>query len=118
MLPNSASGTAAVGKDRKGRTRDRQSTGSLQRASPQAELQQRDYADLKRLIMQEGLLDKQPAYYVFNTVLRLTLLAASLAFLLVVGNLWLQLLNAAFLAFAFTQIGFLGHDAGHRSAEH
>jgi len=31
-----------------------------------------------------------------------------------VESFWLQLLNAAFLAFAFTQIGFLGHDAGHR----
>ena len=114
MLPNSASGTAAVGKDRKGRTRDRQSMGSLQPASLQAELQQHDYADLKRLIIQEGLLDKQLAYYVFNAVLRLTLLAVSLAFLIVVGNFWLQLLNAAFLAFVFGQIGFLGHDAGHR----
>jgi fatty acid desaturase len=112
MLPNSASGTVAVGKDRKGRTRDRESMGSLQPASLQAE--QHDYADLKRLIMQAGLLDKQLGYYVFNTVLRLTLLAASLAFLLVVGNFWLQLLNAAFLAFVFTQIGYLGHDAGHR----
>ena len=114
MLPNSASGTVAVGKDRKGRTGDRQSAGSSQPSSPQAELQQRDYADLKRLIVQEGLLDKQLGYYVFNAVLRLTLLAASLAFLLVVGNFWLQLLNAAFLAFVFGQWGFLGHDAGHR----
>jgi fatty acid desaturase len=31
-----------------------------------------------------------------------------------VQNFWLQLANAAFLAFVFTQIGFLGHDAGHR----
>jgi fatty acid desaturase len=114
MLPNSASGTVALGKDGKGRARDPQGMGSLQPASLQAELQQHDYADLKRLIMQEGLMDKQLAYYVFNTVLRLTLLAASLTFLLVVGNSWLQLLNAAFLAFVFTQIGYLGHDAGHR----
>lgn len=98
MLPNTAPETAAVGKRRKGQTRDGQS----------------DYADLKRLIMREGLLDKQPAYYVFNTALRLTLLAASLAILLIVGNFWLQLLNAAFLAFVFAQLGFLGHDAGHR----
>jgi len=62
----------------------------------------------------EGLLEKQPLYYLFNILIRLSLLAASLAVLLFVGNIWLQLLNAAFLAFAFTQIGFLGHDAGHR----
>ena len=30
------------------------------------------------------------------------------------GVLWVQLLNAAFLALTFTNLGFLGHDAGHR----
>jgi fatty acid desaturase len=114
ILPNSSSGTVALGKDRKGRTRDPGDMVSAQPAPFQAELQQHDYADLKRLIVQQGLLDKQLGYYVLNTVVRLTLLAASLAFLLVVDNFWLQLCNAAFLAFAFTQIGYLGHDAGHR----
>jgi fatty acid desaturase len=88
--------------------------GTSQPASLQAELQQQDYADLKRLIVQAGLLDKQLPYYVLNTAIRLALLAASVTFLLLVGNFWLQLLNAVFLAFAFTQIGYLGHDAGHR----
>ena len=31
-----------------------------------------------------------------------------------VGDSWWQLAVAAFLAVVFTQIGFLGHDAGHR----
>jgi fatty acid desaturase len=79
-----------------------------------AESQQPDYADLKRRIVQAGLLDKQLGFYAFNTVLSLALLGASVAVLLLVDNLWLQLLNAAFLAFVFTQIGYLGHDAGHR----
>ena len=113
MLPNSASGTVAVGQDGKGSTLDRQSMGSSQPASLEAELQ-RDYADLKRLIVQEGLLDKQLGFYVLNVALTLSLLTASLVFLLVVGNFWLQVLNAAFLAFVFGQWGFLGHDAGHR----
>ena len=79
-----------------------------------ADQQERDYADLKRRITQQGLLDKQPAYYVQNVLLRLALLGASVAILIVVESFWVQLLNAVFLAFAFTQIGFLGHDAGHR----
>jgi fatty acid desaturase len=29
---------------------------------------------------------------------------------------WVQLLNAAFLAFVFGQFGFVAHDAGHRQA--
>src|SRR5260221_12927065 len=32
----------------------------------------------------------------------------------VMGDSWWQLAVAAFLAVAFTQIGFLGHDVGHR----
>ncbi len=83
-------------------------------ASSRAAQQQGDYAELKRLIVQQGLLDKQPAYFISKALLGVVLLGASLAFLLVVESFWLQLLNAAFLAFAFTQVGFLGHDAGHR----
>ena len=65
-----------------------------------------EYAELKRIIKQQGLLDKQPAYYTYKILLTLGMLALSLTFLLVIDNLWLQLLNAAFLAFVFTQIGF------------
>jgi fatty acid desaturase len=104
-----AARTIARGKGRE-RTADRQGEGSLQPAEPD----QPDYADLKRLIMAEGLMDKQLGYYVFNTIVRLSLLAASIVILFTVENLWLQLLNAGLLAFVFTQIGFLGHDAGHR----
>jgi fatty acid desaturase len=73
-----------------------------------------EYAELKGIIKQQGLLDKQPAYYTYKILLTLGMLALSLTFLLFIDNLWLQLLNAAFLAFVFTQIGFLGHDFGHR----
>jgi fatty acid desaturase len=64
--------------------------------------------------VQQGLLDKQPGYYISNAIVRLALLGASVTFLLTVESFWLQLLNAAFLAFAFAQTGYLGHDAGHR----
>ena len=47
-------------------------------------------------------------------VLSLVLLATSVAVLVFVDALWVQLFNAVFLAFVFTQIGFLGHDVGHR----
>src|SRR5204863_5589194 len=39
--------------------------------------------------------------------------AGWLAFVLL-GDSWWQLTVAAFLAIVFTQIGFIGHDAGHR----
>ena len=72
------------------------------------------YAELKRLIKQNGLLDRQPAYYAGKTVFTLGLLAVSLALLFVLGDTWYQLLNAAYLAFVFVQISLLAHDFGHR----
>jgi fatty acid desaturase len=72
------------------------------------------YAQLKRLIKQNGLLDRQPAYYAGKTVFTLGLLAVSLALLLVLGDTWFQLLNAAYLAFVFVQLSLIAHDFGHR----
>jgi fatty acid desaturase len=72
------------------------------------------YADLKQIVKQNGLLDRQPAYYAAKTAFTLALLAPSLALLLLLGHSWFQLLNAAYLAFVFVQISFLAHDFGHR----
>ncbi len=72
------------------------------------------YAELKRLIKQRGVLDQQPAYYAAKTALTLGLLAVSLALLFVLGDTWFQLLNAVYLAFVFVQISLLAHDFGHR----
>ncbi len=72
------------------------------------------YAQLKRLIKHNGLLDQQPAYHAGKIVLTLGLLVPSLTFLLIFDNLWLQLLNAAYLAFVFVQISLVAHDFGHR----
>ena len=83
-------------------------------ATNPAVLKQQDYAELKRRIVAAGLLEKQPGYFAFNSLVRLTLLGTSIAILFTINILWVQLLNAAFLAFALTQIGYLGHDAGHR----
>src|SRR5919112_561410 len=72
------------------------------------------YAVLKRLIKQLGLLDQQPAYYAVKTVFTLGLLVVSLALLFILGDTWFQVLNAAYLAFVFVQISLLAHDFGHR----
>jgi fatty acid desaturase len=74
----------------------------------------KQYAELKHLVKQRGLLDRQSAYYAVKIPLTLGLLAVSVALLLIFGATWLQLLNAAFLAFAFVQVGLLAHDWGHR----
>ena len=83
-------------------------------AEPTLRLRENEYAELKRRIKRQGLLDKQPLYYTTHILLIGGLLALSVTFLVLIDSLWLQLLNATFLAFVFTQISFLGHDATHR----
>ena len=74
----------------------------------------RDYADLKRLVVEEKLLEKQTGFYIYKFALTFGLLAASLWLMFAIKNPWLQMLNAAFMGFVSSQISFLGHDAGHR----
>ena len=85
-------------------------------ASPQAgrRHEANPYADLKRLVKENGLLDRQPAYFGGKIALNLCLLAVGLALLPILDNTWLQLANAVYLAFVFVQISFLAHDFGHR----
>jgi fatty acid desaturase len=81
-----------------------------------ASLRGSDYAILSRQVRQAGLLDRQPRYYAWKITLTWTALALGWAAFAVVGNSWWQVSVAVFLAVAFAQIGFLGHDAGHSQA--
>ena len=72
-----------------------------------------DFAELPRRIREQGLLDRQLGYYTIKMASALAMLTLSITLLLVVDNFWFQLANAAFLAFVFGQIGYIGHDAGH-----
>ena len=81
----------------------------------QAELQNiNEYAELKRLVTQRGLLNKQPAFYTYKLISTLGLLAIGITILALVDTLWVQLINAGFMAIVFAQMAFVGHDAGHR----
>ena len=73
-----------------------------------------EYAELSRQVKEAGLLERRPGYYAWKITVTIGLLAAGWAAFAVVGNSWWQLAVATFLAAVFTQIGFLGHDAGHR----
>jgi fatty acid desaturase len=73
-----------------------------------------EYAALSRQVRQAGLLERRPRYYAWKIAITAGLLAAGWAAFALVGNSWWQLAVAAYLAVIFTQIGFLGHDAGHR----
>ena len=73
-----------------------------------------EYAELSRQVKEAGLLERRPGYYAWKIAVTIGMLAAGWTVFAVVGNSWWQLAVAAFLAVVFTQIGFLGHDAGHR----
>ena len=73
-----------------------------------------EYAQLRRLVKQAGLLEKQPAYYARTFLITLAMLGAGIAFLALVDSLWLLLLDAVFLAVVWARMAFLGHDAGHK----
>jgi fatty acid desaturase len=73
-----------------------------------------EYTQLSRQIKQAGLLDRRRGWYAARIGLNLALLAAGWAAFAVLGDSWWQLVTAAYLAVVFTQIAFVGHDAGHR----
>jgi len=72
------------------------------------------FPELMRRVKQAGLLDPRPGYYLFKIVSNLLLLGAAWAAFVLVGDSWWQVAVAAFLAFCYTQTGFVGHDIGHR----
>jgi fatty acid desaturase len=74
----------------------------------------REYTQLSGQIKQAGLLDRRHGYYVAKLLLNLVLLAAGGAAFVLLGDSWWQLVTAAYLAVVFTQLAFVGHDAGHR----
>ncbi|MGO8874975.1 MAG: fatty acid desaturase family protein [Acidimicrobiales bacterium] len=72
-----------------------------------------NFRSLAVKIREAGLLERRPGYYSLKIALTIALFAAGWAALLVLGNSWDTLGVAAFLGVMFTQLGFLGHDAGH-----
>ena len=82
---------------------------------PTNTFQSNPYPELRGIIKEQGLLDKQPAYYTYKILSTLALLATSITLLVLIDNTWILLADAVFLAFVFSQIGYIGHDAGHRS---
>ena len=73
-----------------------------------------EYTELSRQIKQAGLLERRRGWYGARIGVNLALLAAGWVAFAVIGDSWWQLLVAAYLAVVFTQLAFMGHDAGHR----
>ncbi len=72
------------------------------------------YAELKQQIRARGLLEKQTAYYTIKITLTFAFFIAGWVILPWLHTVWLLSLDAVALAVLTAQMGFLGHDAGHR----
>jgi len=73
-----------------------------------------DFADLMRRVKDAGLLERRPGYYLTKIAVTGVLLVAGWTVFVLLGDSWWQIAVAAFLAVVFAQLGFIGHDAGHR----
>ncbi|BDZ38542.1 fatty acid desaturase family protein [Microbacterium suwonense] len=72
------------------------------------------FTELAAQVRSSGLMRRRYGYYWAKIVALALLLAACLVAFVLIGDTWWQLFTAAALAFVFTQIAFLGHDAAHR----
>ncbi len=73
-----------------------------------------EFAVLLAEVRTAGLLERHPRTYVARMGLIAALWVGGWAAFVAVGTSWWQLATATGLAIAFTQVAFLGHDAGHR----
>jgi fatty acid desaturase len=73
-----------------------------------------DFAELSRTLRRERLLDRRYGYYAAKIGLNLLAFAGGWVVFAMLGDSWWQLLTAAFMAVMFTQLAFIGHDAGHK----
>jgi fatty acid desaturase len=60
-----------------------------------------------------GLLERRPGYYWVKISLTILAFFAAWALFVAVGNSWTAIAVAPLIGMMFTQLGFIGHDAGH-----
>ena len=72
-----------------------------------------DFGVLARQVREAGLLDRRFGYYGVMIPITVAAFAVGFAALIMVGSSWWALFIAGFLGLTFTQLGFVGHDAGH-----
>ncbi len=73
-----------------------------------------DYTALSRQIRSAGLLARRPGAYAVHIGVTLAFYLATCAAVVWVGDSWYQMILAAVLGVAFTQVAFLAHDGGHQ----
>ena len=76
------------------------------------------YRELKRIVTEAGLLEKQPRFYAYKISTSLLIIAGAIALVVAIGESWWQLGGAVVLALAGMQAALLGHDGAHRQIFH
>ncbi len=72
-----------------------------------------DFGVLAKQVREAGLLDRRFGYYALMIPLTMAAFGVGFAALVLMGSSWWVLGVGAFLGLVFTQLGFVGHDAGH-----
>jgi len=83
-------------------------------AAPLSLSNREDFAELSRQVRDRGLLARRQGYYAIKIAATIAGLGVMFAAAIMVGNSWWNLAVAVGLAFVMVQLGFIGHDAGHR----
>ncbi len=83
-------------------------------ADPRRIHQESAYTELKALIRAKGLLEREPSYYLVQAGVTAGLVLLTIVLLVTAHSLSVRLLTAVLMAVTSAQLGFLGHDLGHR----
>ena len=83
-------------------------------ATDRPETNREDFAELSRRVRQSGLLARRRGYYGVKIGTTIGALFVLTGAAVAIGNSWWNLAVAVGLAFVLAQVGFIGHDAGHR----
>jgi fatty acid desaturase len=87
---------------------------SITQQQPTPVLNPSGYAELAGEIRRLGLLRRRPGFYAGLLTVNLLALASVVTAMVLLQNSWWLMLLAAAFAVVSAQIGFFGHDAGHR----
>ena len=83
-------------------------------AGPRAFAEPRTFHHLTHDLRVAGLFERRRGYYGVKLVLTVVAFGAAWTGFVLLGNSWISLALALFIGVVATQLGFLGHDAGHR----
>ncbi|SNR62952.1 Fatty acid desaturase [Haloechinothrix alba] len=87
---------------------------SVGNAPPVGPRKPTEFAELARRVKRAGLFERRRGYYIARIAVNLAVLAGACVLFVLIGDSWWQLFTAVLFAITFTQLAFVGHDAGHR----